>query len=211
MTGDPAVTDQVAFWQGEFGDAYINRNRNDEAILAAKDHLWRTVMKATPTPPQSILEIGANIGLNLQVLRQITDANLYAVEPNARARAALLKAKITAKDNVFAGTAAELPLADNSVDFSFTCGVLIHIAPDDLLETCKGIHRITKKYIACVEYFNPTPVDIEYRGHNGYLFKRDFGSFWLDHFTDLHVVDYGFFWKKVTGLDDLTWWIFEKK
>ena len=58
----------------------------------------------------------------------------------------------------------------------------------------------------------------EIRGHDrrffGFrfrLFKRDFGGFWLDNFPDLQVVKYGFSWKRLTGLDNLTWWVFEKR
>jgi len=44
----------------------------------------------------------------------------------------------------------------------------------------------------------------------GKLFKRDFGGFWWDVFPELTFVDGGFFWKRATGLDDLTWWLFAK-
>jgi pseudaminic acid biosynthesis-associated methylase len=104
-----------------------------------------------------------------------------------------------------------LPLQDAAVEFSFTSGVLIHIAPDDLLASCAEIYRVSSRYIACAEYFNPTPVEIEYRGHSGVLFKRDFGGYWLDNFLDLELVDYGFLWRRATGLDDLTWWLFRKR
>lgn len=50
-----------------------------------------------------------------------------------------------------------------------------------------------------------------YRGHDDRLFKRDFGGYWLDHFSDLWTVAYGFAWKRITGLDNLTWWLFEKR
>jgi hypothetical protein len=33
---------------------------------------------------------------------------------------------------------------------------------------------------------------------------------WLDLYQDLKPVAYGFFWKPVTGVDDATWWLFEK-
>ena len=98
----------------------------------------------------------------------------------------------------------------NSVEFVFTIGVLIHIAPDDLLASCREMFRVSSQYVACAEYFNPTPVEIDYRGHRGVLFKRDFGAFWLDNFPELELVDYGFLWKRATGLDDLTWWLFCK-
>jgi spore coat polysaccharide biosynthesis protein SpsF len=32
----------------------------------------------------------------------------------------------------------------------------------------------------------------------------------MDRFPDLQLVDYGFFWKRATGLDDATWWLFRK-
>ena len=71
-------------------------------------------------------------------------------------------------------------------------------------------HRVARRYIVCVEYFSDQPETIPYRGHSEVLFKRDFGSLWLDCFPDLRVLDYGFFWKRLTGLDNLTWWLFEK-
>ena len=59
--------------------------------------------------------------------------------------------------------------------------------------------------------FSDKPVETPYRDHSDVLFKRDFGGFWLDNFPHLRVVSYGFAWKRVTGLDNLTWWLFEKR
>ena len=94
---------------------------------------------------------------------------------------------------------------------AFTSGVLIHIHPDDLLDSMGEIHRVAKRYVVCIEYFSDKPEMIPYRGHDDRLFKRDFGSYYLDNFPDLSVVDYGFSWKRLTGLDNLTWWVFEKR
>jgi hypothetical protein len=93
----------------------------------------------------------------------------------------------------------------------FTSGVLIHIHPDHLLPSCSEMFRVAGRYIVCVEYFSDHAEGIQYRGNANVLFKRDFGGFWLDHFDQLALVDYGFFWRRVTGLDNLTWWLFEKK
>ena len=49
-----------------------------------------------------------------------------------------------------------------------------------------------------------------HRGREGPLFKRDFGALWLDLFPGLALVAYGFFLKRATGLDNLTWWLFAK-
>jgi hypothetical protein len=53
-------------------------------------------------------------------------------------------------------------------------------------------------------------VGIPYRGHEGLLFKRDFGGMWLDLFPKIDPVANGFFWSRTTGLDDLNWWLFRK-
>ena len=104
----------------------------------------------------------------------------------------------------------DLPFEGNSMDMAFTCGVLIHVHPDDLFSFCSEIYRVSGRYIGCLEYFSPEPVERRYRGHQGLLFKRDFGSFYLDHWPDLRLLDYGFFWKRVSGFDNVTWWLFEK-
>ena len=98
-----------------------------------------------------------------------------------------------------------------AVDFAFTSGVLIHIHPDDLLAACRDIHRVTRRYIGCLEYFSAEPEEVRYRDRDGLLFKRDFGGFWLDNFPDLRTLEYGFAWKRLTGLDNVTWWLFEKR
>ena len=51
---------------------------------------------------------------------------------------------------------------------------------------------------------------IPYRGHTDALWRRDYGSIWLDNFTDLHCQGAIFAWKRMTGLDNLTFWVFEK-
>lgn len=203
-------SDQLVFWRGEFGNAYSERNAAQAKAMANRRAMWRRILEVTDPAPASILEIGANVGLNLRALSEIADAELHAVEPNEKARDILQASGLLAADHVHDGSAAALPMGDGSVEFAFTCGVLIHISPDDLLPSCREIHRASSRFILCAEYFNPTPVEEEYRGHSGVLFKRDFGSFWLDNFTDLELVDYGFFWKRATGLDDLTWWLLRK-
>jgi len=206
-----AKKNQVSFWRGEFGDGYAARNSADPKTLEQRQAMWRQILAPMAPPPRSILEVGANIGLNLKALSALTPADLHAVEPNEKARRVLAESGALPAAHVHDATAAALPLQDDAVDFVFTSGVLIHIAPDDLLASCREMFRVSSKYVACAEYFNPTPIEIEYRGHRRVLFKRDFGGFWLDNFPELALVDYGFLWKRATGLDDLTWWLFCKR
>ena len=196
-------TEQLEAWRGDLGDAYTER---DQSNSAARLLMWRRVLRKIK--PYSILEVGANSGENLIALGKLSAAGLAAVEPNAAARKLLLE--VLSETSIYDATAEHLPFEGNEFDLVFTCGVLVHIAPDNLGKACDEIYRVSSKYIVCIEYFSDKPETVQYRGHDGLLFKRDFGDFWMTRFPDLKVVDFGFFWKRVTRLDNLTFWIFEK-
>jgi spore coat polysaccharide biosynthesis protein SpsF len=204
-------TAPIDAWKGEFGDDYLMRNRaTEETVGNAARALTGIFSHVKASPPASILEVGANIGINLRALSGLTDAELFAVEPNAHARERLVEDKVVPQDHLFDAVATKLPLDDGAVDLVFTSGVLIHVPPDDLEAAYGEIHRVAVRYILCIEYFSQTPVSISYRGHEGLLFKRDFGGMWIDLFPELKPVASGFFWKQTTGLDDLSWWLFRK-
>lgn len=205
------MTEQIDLWTGDFADAYIVRNEVTDGSLGPRRLLWQRILSALDSESvTSIVEIGSNIGLNLRVLGEFTKADLWAVEPNAKARSRLAEDRVLPTDRVLDGTASSIPLGDATVDLAFTSGVLIHVHPDQLSESCAEIYRVAGRYIAAIEYFSPEPTSVAYRGHDGQLFKRDFGAFWLDQHPDLSLVDYGFFWKRASGLDNLTWWLFKK-
>ncbi|MGQ0654637.1 MAG: pseudaminic acid biosynthesis-associated methylase [Betaproteobacteria bacterium] len=203
---------QLRLWRGEFGNAYIERNPDAPEDLRRRAALLAPMLRCLAgAPPASILEVGANIGANLKALRGLTGAELYAVEPNAKARARIVAGKVVPKKNVLDGIASDIGLDDGAVDLAFTSGVLIHIHPGDLLASCREIHRIAARYVACAEYFSPRPEEVLYRGNKAAMFRRDFGGFWLDNFADLRLLDYGFTWYRAGGPDDMNWWVFEKR
>jgi hypothetical protein len=91
-------------------------------------------------------------------------------------------------------------------------GVLIHIHPDELQANMKKIFDYSCRYVLMGEYFNRTPVMLDYQGEKDKLFKRDFGKLFIESF-DVKLVDYGFLWGHLydkAGFDDITWWLFEK-
>jgi hypothetical protein len=61
-----------------------------------------------------------------------------------------------------------------------------------LPQVYKLLYEASSRYICIAEYYNPTPVEISYRGHEGKLFKCDFAGELLDQFSDLKLLDYGF-------------------
>ena len=86
--------------------------------------------------------------------------------------------------------------------------VLIHINPDDLQITYRKIASLSSRYILIAEYFNPTPVSIDYRGHKNKLFKRDFAGEFLEVNPKWKIQDYGFVYHGDRfPQDDLTWFL----
>ena len=210
MTGAREFSPLTA-WTGAFGDAYTERNAAGKAQVERRVDMWRRVLRPlSAQPPESCLEVGANVGINLRALQAICTIEMHALEPNAKAREVLIRDRVVRADHVLDGTVERIGLADESIDLVFTSGVLIHVGPERLEAACREMHRVARHYLLTIEYFASEPETKTYRGREGLLFKRDFGAFWLDLFPTLALVDYGFFWKRATGLDNLTWWLFAK-
>jgi pseudaminic acid biosynthesis-associated methylase len=200
-------TPQEAFWAGGFGDAYIDRNRDAEA-LAGRTHLWSTILGSAGRIGSAV-EFGANIGLNIHALRRlIPHAALSAIEINATAVAELRRVDGL---TVHHGSILEAQIRE-PLDLAFTVGVLIHINPDALPAVYDHLHAASRRYVMVAEYYNPSPVAIPYRGHEDRLFKRDFAGELLDRHKDLRLVDYGFCYHRDAHfpMDDITWFLMEK-
>jgi spore coat polysaccharide biosynthesis protein SpsF len=97
-------------------------------------------------------------------------------------------------------------------DLSMTNGVLIHINPNMLNDVYEKLHDSSNRYILISEYYSPTPVSVDYRGHSNRLFKRDFAGEMLDKYRDLILVDYGFLYHRDNYFQhhDTNWFLLEK-
>jgi spore coat polysaccharide biosynthesis protein SpsF len=81
-------TKQEEFWAGSFGNEYIGRNK-DEDIIRRLLPFWADILRRTGGI-SSVLELGANVGLNLRTLKLLSPASkLSAVEINENAVGAL--------------------------------------------------------------------------------------------------------------------------
>lgn len=199
-------TEQENFWAGEFGSNYINRN-NSEKLLYSKMLMWGKILKSTCNI-KSIKELGCNIGLNLVALNKLNpEFSLTGYEINKDAANQASKYNIA---KIYNKSILE-EITEKPSDLTFTVGVLIHINPDYRNLVYDNLVSKSKRYILIVEYYNPSPVDIIYRGHKDKLFKRDFAGELIEEYG-LNLVDYGFFYKrdKLTPQDDLTWFLLEK-
>ena len=199
-------TEQERFWAGEFGVGYRERNQAERWLLS-KIAMWSRILRGAHGVG-SICELGCNIGLNLQALNKIApDVSLRAVEINEEAAEEARKLGVA---EVTTGTILA-PLDLPAADLAFTCGVLIHINPDHLAAAYDNLVALSRRYVVVVEYYNPTPVAVPYRGHQDRLFKRDFAGDLMDR-HGLKLVDYGFVWHRDNWApqDDVTWFLLEK-
>ncbi|MGR8932926.1 MAG: pseudaminic acid biosynthesis-associated methylase [Gammaproteobacteria bacterium] len=200
-------TDQEQFWAGEFGDEYVDRNTG-AVWVASNTALFAQVLRNTGKI-RDILEFGANIGLNLQALKVLLpEARLAAVEINAKAAECLRKLGYV---EVLQASILDFE-PQQPVDLALIKGVLIHINPDCLAQLYDKLYRASRRYICIAEYYNPSPVEIDYRGHSGKLFKRDFAGEMLERYADLRLVDYAFVYRRdpLFPQDDITWFLLEK-
>ena len=200
-------TEQEMFWAGEFGDEYVERNQTAK-ILASNISLFSQIFKNVDSV-KSVIEFGSNIGLNLHAIKQlIPEVELSAIEINKKAVSILEK---MSDINIYNQSILDFN-PDYKRDFTFAKGVLIHIDPEQLPFVYNLLYTTSKKYICIIEYYNPTPVEITYRGHEKKLFKRDFAGEMLDQFSDLKLVNYGFIYHRDLTFpqDDISWFLLEK-
>lgn len=202
-------TEQEAFWAGEFGNEYIGRNAGDELLAANLAFFSKALASARGLG--SCIEFGANIGMNLRALKLLyPQQEQHAIEINPQAAAELGKAIPPA--NIHRASILDFS-PQRSWDLALIKGVLIHINPDWLPQVYDALHRAAGRYLLVCEYYNPSPVAINYRGHSDRLFKRDFCGEILDRHADLELIDYGFAYRRDPNFpqDDITWFLMEKK
>lgn len=201
------MTEQDDFWTGDFGTEYINRNKS-QSLFVSDLSLFDTILKST-SGICSAIEFGANVGLNLMALKTLVpEIDLTAVEINETA-INQLRTKMPCVD---ARHMSMIDYEPNKMhDMSFTKGVLIHLHPDDLDRAYEVLYKSSRKYVCMIEYYNPCPVSVVYRGYENKLFKRDFAGEFIDKYG-ARLVDYGFVYHRDRTFpqNDVTWFLLEK-
>ena len=175
-------TEQTKFWESEFGKEYTDRNTfsasewnkwYSENFGITKDDLNEKFLSDIKKDVR-ILEIGCNVGQQLLALQRLGFTNLYGIELQSYA---VEKAKEQTKDiNIIKGSGFDTPFKDGYFDLVFTNGVLIHIHPNDIPTIMMEMMRVSNKYIWGFEYYNETPKQIKYRGHDGFMWKMDYAE-----------------------------------
>jgi pseudaminic acid biosynthesis-associated methylase len=193
-----------ALWGGDFGDAYVDRNRG---AGQGRGPFWNTMLERTGA--RDVLEVGCNVGGNLRwIVDKLGPETVTGIDINEKA---LEEIRATLKIRAELASATKLPFVDATFDLVFTMGVLIHQSPEALSTVMSEIVRTSRRWVLCGEYFADDVTEVPYRGHAGALYKRDFGGDYQRLFPHLSLVDKGFLPKSSdTSWDDVTWWLFEK-
>jgi pseudaminic acid biosynthesis-associated methylase len=208
MVGDadantPAASRLEGLWAGGFGNAYSERN---SGAGVGRNAFWEMLLAKYPV--RRILEVGCNIGANLEwIAPRLAPGETYGIDINQGALARLRDRVPTV--NAIVSTARELPFRDGWFDLSFTTGVLIHQPESTLPLVMSEIFRVSRRFVLCGEYYAPQTIEVPYRGMHGALFKRDYGFLYSELFPRLRLIDQGILGPE-EGWDDVTWWLFEK-
>lgn len=202
-------TEQEAFWAGEFGTEYIQRNQGD-ALLASNLDFFAKALRAA-RGVKTCIEFGANIGMNLKALKLLHPTQeQHGIEINADA--ALQLAQVIPAEHVHQTSILDFQ-PGQTWDLVLIKGVLIHINPDELPQVYDKLVGSSSRYLLVAEYYNPAPVAIPYRGHTDRLFKRDFAGEIMERYLQMQLVDYGFVYRRDPNFpqDDITWFLMEKR
>lgn len=202
------LTEEEEFWATEFGHEYMKRN-SGEHLVVSNMIFFSKILSSAPGI-RSFVELGCNIGLNLQALNRLNqNFELSGYEINKQAS---LKAKELNIASIYNATILDPVTTDKTYDVSFTSGVLIHINPDELKKVYENLYKLSHRYILISEYYNPNPVTVNYRGYNNRMYKRDFAGELIDRY-DLDLIDYGFIYHRDPYFpsDDTNWFLLSKK
>lgn len=191
-------------WNSEFGDDYVDRN---QTVGDHRAPFWKMILSEFPS--QSVLEVGCNIGANLQWIASLVPPhNVYGIDVNKKALREL-RERVPDVNSLWC-PARDLPFRDRWFDMVFSMGVLIHQPESTLPLVMSEIVRCSKRYVLCVEYHSEETVELAYRDQTGALFKRNYLRIYQELFPELELRKQGFL-SRDEGWDDVTYWMFEKK
>jgi pseudaminic acid biosynthesis-associated methylase len=204
MTGEATrATSLEELWAGDFGAAYIDRNR---ALDERRAVFWTDLVRDSGI--RSALEIGCGQGANLKPLAGLLDPHdVWGVDVNEDA---LALARLHAPGvNVVASRARRLPFRDVLADHAFTVGVLIDQPETTLPIVMAEIVRCSARFVLWAEYHAEATEEVPYHGRSGALYRRDYGAIYRELFPELRVLREGFLAPE-DGFDRVTWQMLEK-
>lgn len=122
----------------------------------------KVVDTVTKLKPKSVCEVGAGAGVvSKYVFNAHPEVELTCIEPNKqnlklihenfKKNSKVIAPAVDVKANIINSSGQKIPLEDNSVEFIYTCTVLMHIPFLMIPFVVSEISRISSKYILHVE------------------------------------------------------------
>jgi len=187
-------------WTGSFGGAYADRNKVD---WRARIPFWTHILDITGA--RSCFELGCNAGWNLSAIRKADpDVAAWGCDINEKALDQASAAGLAAFN---ANDKEERKFYPDTAELTFTAGVLIHIATQELKEVMQKLIDMSSNYVLAIEYESEVETEIEYRGQKGLLWKRPYGE--LYERMGLKLVKTGRLQQDV-AFDDCRYWLMQK-
>jgi pseudaminic acid biosynthesis-associated methylase len=200
---------QREFWKNDFGHDYVKRNFTiDDVNEEYKKETGITVEEIFKfffngiDKSSKILELGCNVGLNLDTLKKIGFQNLTGLEINPQTTEI---AKKRNPDINFINSSIEDFFEHNKFDLVFTSGVLIHINPDSINKIITKIVGLSTKYIFGFEYFSEILTTIPYRGNDNVCWKQNFPLSYKKLFPNIKTIKEEKFFYKNNELCDIAY------
>jgi pseudaminic acid biosynthesis-associated methylase len=191
------VNKQENLWAGKFGDEYLKRNR---VPWRTRVPFWKAIMDGTWA--RSVYEFGCNAGFNLSAIKYAAPGTLvYGNDINETA------ARQARMAGLPVGHTNKISYSNNSMEMSFTAGVLIHIGPRQLESVMQSIIDVSCDHVLAIEYEAKQEEKVLYRGHADALWKRPYGE--LYEKMGLSMLLSGKL-TKADGFDDCTYWLMKK-
>ena len=143
------MNEQELFWKNIYGEEYRSKNQifdNEKGSEA-----WEKMLSKCEKENFKILECGCNIGRNIsQIKKAFPNFSTSVIEINKEALE-ICKSKNKIEKS-FNGSIINCDFEPNQFDLVFTMGVLIHIAPENLIDTMSKIKNLSKRYVLFGEY-----------------------------------------------------------
>ena len=184
---EEAENDPLRTWAGEFGQAYTERNRDETVTDVDEEHEERFGVTmsalferflADLDRDARILEVGCNVGVQLDLLSELGFENLTGVDVQ-RGALEIARTRRSAPEVVRADARA-LPFADGAFDLVCTVDVLIHVPPTMIDAVMDELVRCSRGAIYGCEFYAPEYTEVVFRGETGVLWKTDFAARYED-------------------------------
>ncbi len=197
-------------WAGKFGDDYVDRNRASFLERNAL-HLMGKILART-RGVTSVLEYGANTGVNLRAVAKLCPGvELAGNDINSRCCGEMRDSGVLS--DVFEGSMWDVIPKSRKWDLVFTNAVLMHCNQLQLAKAYEQIESNAGKYVLLAEHYSYEELEIPYRGNEGVLFRRDFAGLFMDKYSgQFDIVDYGFQYHRdpMFPRPDFTWFLLER-